>query len=72
MFENYPDVVGTSQLCEMLGLGKSTVYDLLHEGQINYVRVGRKYIIPKLAVIGFLKNSSYNSEQIIFGGLQSV
>ena len=72
MFEKYNDIVAVEDVMEMLNLGKSTVYGLLQKGQIQHVRVGKKYVIPKSAVIEFLGKSCYNGNQIDDGGLHSV
>lgn len=69
MFENYPDVVNVEQFAEMLNIGKSSAYNLLQNNQIRHVKVGKKYIIPKTAVLDFLGDICYNNEQIINGGL---
>ena len=63
MFHEYPDIVTVDQVCRMLNVGKASAYTLLQERQIRHVRVGRKYIIPKSAVIGFVNQSCYNDEQ---------
>lgn len=55
MFANYPDVVGVEQMCTMLGgIGKKTAYDLLKNGDIRYVKIGKSYKIPKICVIEYL------------------
>lgn len=55
IFANYPDVVGVKQMCAMLGgIGKKTAYDLLKNGDIRYVKIGKSYKIPKLCVIEYL------------------
>lgn len=46
-FQNYPDVVSTLQLCEMLGVSERTVYRLLVTNQIKHFKVGRAYRIPR-------------------------
>ena len=72
MFNEYPDIVSVDDLRQMLNIGKSSAYSLLQNNQIPYVRFGRKYIIPKTAVIGFIEKTCYNSGQIINGRFQSV
>ena len=55
MFSNYPDVVDIKQLCEMLGgIGPKTAYQLLHDGKIQYLKIGRSFRIPKKSIIAFL------------------
>lgn len=56
MFEKYPDVVTIQQLMQMLHIGKNKAYELIHNGTIQTVRIGKKYIIPKVSVIQFLSN----------------
>ena len=63
VFEKYPDVITIENLMSMLNIGKSSAYSLLQENKIQYVRVGRKYIIPKKSVIGFIDNFCYNENQ---------
>lgn len=54
MFANYPDVVNVEQLQEMLSICKTTAYKLVKDNTIKTVRIGRKYVIPKQAVINYL------------------
>lgn len=58
IFNEYPDVVGHSDLCAMLGISKNTAYGLLKSGKIRCRRIGRIYKIPKQEVIGFLSQNS--------------
>ncbi len=55
MFANYPDVVDVSGLRTMLGnIGKQKAYELVREGTIKAIKVGKLYRIPKINVIAFL------------------
>ena len=55
MFTEYPDVVNTDQLCEMLGgAAIKSVYRLLREGIIKAYRIGKGYKIPKMCIIEYL------------------
>ncbi|HIR30883.1 MAG TPA: helix-turn-helix domain-containing protein [Candidatus Faecousia faecavium] len=58
LFQNYPDVVSTMQLCEMLGVSERTVYRLLVSNQIKHFKVGRAYRIPKVNVFAFMESES--------------
>ncbi len=53
-FANYPDVITIIDLQTMLGIGRNTAYKLLAEKAISAIRIGKKYIIPKISVINFL------------------
>lgn len=55
MFASYPDVVCVDQLCAMLGgIGKKTAYDLLKNGDIRCIKIGKSFKIPKVCVIEYL------------------
>ena len=54
IFKDYPDVVTIDQLQKMLNIGRNSVYELLKNNVIKSVRVGKRYIIPKVYVIAYL------------------
>lgn len=54
MFRDYPDVLTPQQVQEMLGVGQRMAYQLLREGKIQNVRMGKLYRVPKAAVIDYL------------------
>ena len=56
-FDNYPDVVSPEDIQKMLRIGRNSVYDLLKQGKIKSLRVGKKYLIPKTSVINFLQTA---------------
>lgn len=59
MFANYPDVVDVSGLQSMLGnIGKQKAYELVREGTIKAIKVGKLYRIPKINVIAFLTQNT--------------
>jgi len=72
MFDQYPDIVAVDDIREMLNIGKSSVYGLLQDNRIHHVKVGRKYIVPKTAVIAFANTMCYNDGQVINGRLSLV
>lgn len=53
-FKNYPDIVSTKQMQEMLGIGKNTAYKLLESNMIKSIRIGRTHKIPKENIIAYL------------------
>lgn len=58
VFKEYPDIVNTEQMCEMLGsICIKTGYQLLKEHKIEYFHIGRKYMIPKVCVIDYILSS---------------
>lgn len=56
-FDNYPDIVTPDDIQKMLRIGRNSVYDLLKQGKIKSLRVGKKYLIPKTSVINFLQTA---------------
>ena len=57
IYKEYPDVVTIEQLMKMLNIGKNKAYELIKNKTIPTVRIGKKYIIPKVSVIQFLSNN---------------
>lgn len=57
MFENYPDVVRPLQLCQMLQIGRTKMYHLIHSGTIPSRKIGSNYFIRKVDVIHFLREN---------------
>ena len=51
---NLPDVLTISDLMLVLGIGKNSAYNLVNSGQLKSVRVGRKILISKQALMQFL------------------
>ncbi len=58
MFETYKDVVTVKDIQNMLGVCKTTAYKLVTSGEIQSLRVGKKFLIPKMAVIAYLTNAT--------------
>ena len=54
LFQDYPDVVSTLQLCEMLGVCERTVYQLLMTNQIKHFRsAGRQTCSNSVPVLPY-------------------
>lgn len=54
MFEKYNDTLTVNDLCKALSIGKNKVYNLLKEEVIKSIKVGKKYIIPKIYLIDYI------------------
>ena len=54
MFDSYPDVVSVEEIQQMLRIGKNAVYQLLKDGAIKSIKVGKIYVVPKKYIIDFL------------------
>ena len=57
MFKDYPDVVTPQELQKMLHIGRNATYKILKERLIETIRIGKKYIIPKVTVIKYLEGN---------------
>lgn len=53
-FEELPDVLTAEEVARVLRLGRNTVYDCLRSGEIPSVRIGRRLLIPKAALLQML------------------
>lgn len=52
--KEYPDVLTTKDLQNILGVSDKTVFRLLHSGQIKSIKVGRNFRIPKIYLLQYL------------------
>ncbi len=60
-FKDYPDIVSFDQMREMLHIGKNKGYTLLEQKKIRSIRIGNRHKIPKVNIIEFLNQDSYNN-----------
>ncbi len=54
MFKDFPDCVDVHQLGQMLGIKRTKTYELLQNGTIKSLKIGKDYKIPKYNVIAYL------------------
>lgn len=54
VFSDYPDVVSVDDLCRMLNISSVTAYRLLKSREIESMRIGHIYKIPKVYVLKYL------------------
>jgi len=54
MLLDYPDIMNTQQLCEVLNISPKTAYHILREGKIRSIKVGNAYRIPKAHLFTYL------------------
>ena len=48
--------VTVPEVMQILGLSKNSVYSLLHAGAIPALRAGRRFVIPKRALLRLLED----------------
>ena len=63
MFETYPDILTTKQTAEALAVSTQTVYELIKNGDISCIVIGRIKRIPKVSLIRFILGENYDSDQ---------
>lgn len=59
MLENYGPVLKVNDVSEILGLGLSSVYDLLRTGKLEGFLMKGKWFIPKDSISRFLNKNAY-------------
>jgi excisionase family DNA binding protein len=52
-----PLVYRVEEVAELLGCGRSTVYDAIHRGEIPALRLGRRVLVSKVALEELLNAS---------------
>lgn len=60
-FSTYPDVLTPNRAKEILQISRTVMYQLLRDGVIRSIRIGRNYRIPKQVLMDFIKSSCYTS-----------
>ncbi len=55
MLERVPDILTFKECKNLLKVGKNTLLELLHNGDIEAFRIGNRWKIPKAAVIEYIK-----------------
>ena len=58
MLKEYPDVLDINQMSAARGVSTTTGYQLLRNGEITCLKVGRSYRIPKAHLLTYLKIGS--------------
>lgn len=54
MLQNYPDLLNIKDIQEILGIGQSKAYELVHSNTFPVIRVGALIRIPKSSFIEWL------------------
>lgn len=60
MFRHEPDVLTVPEAARLLRIGKNQTYELVKEGRLGAIKLGKKLIIPKPALIDFCQNEQSN------------
>ena len=55
MLERVPEIMTFKECRSLLKIGKNTLLDLIHNGDIGAFRIGNRWKIPKKSVIDYIK-----------------
>lgn len=55
--DELPDVLTADEVAEVLRVGRNTVYDCVRTGAIPSVRLGRRLLVPKAALLRLLEGA---------------
>lgn len=58
MFPEYPDVVTVKELQSMLGISRQLAYELITNKELQAVKIGNSYKIPKVSVIDYVTSEN--------------
>ena len=55
MFEKIPDIMTFKECQKFLKVGKNTLLDLIHSGEIDAFRIGNRWKITKESIVEYIK-----------------
>lgn len=58
--KKYPDILTVEQVQEILSVGHYSVYKLIHNNTLRYVKIGQGYRIVKQSLIEYLYGGELN------------
>ena len=56
MFEYIPDILTFKECQDLLKVGKNTLLNLIHQGELDAFKIGNRWKIPKEVVLEFIRN----------------
>ena len=61
LFREYPDVMDVKQISRLLRVSTKTVYNLIRNGSLPYLKVGREFRVTKVAVIQYVNQCGHET-----------
>lgn len=58
MLETYDDLLRVEEACEILHIGRNSLYELLRSGALKGFRQGRIWKVPKQSVVLYIKEKA--------------
>ena len=65
-------VFSVEEACKLLGLSRGSMYQAVRIGQIPGIRIGRRILIPRVAIERLLANASTNVLQCKMDNTDSI
>ncbi|MBQ9859517.1 MAG: helix-turn-helix domain-containing protein [Clostridia bacterium] len=59
MFKDYPNILTPKDVAAALGISKNSVYRLIRDNLIGCKHIGRKILIPKIALLAYARSALY-------------
>lgn len=56
MFTEYPDLLTTPMVCEILGVSRKHVYKMIDYEELYAIRIAGSYRFPKIKLIEYVLN----------------
>lgn len=56
MLENYPDILSSKEVCQLLKISLHTLYNLIKTGELPARKIGGKYKIAKKSLIDLISS----------------
>lgn len=64
LFEEYPDVMTVQQVRKALGIGRTAVYRLIENHEIDCFMIGNAYKVPKTCLLEFVQRNSKGGTKV--------
>ena len=59
MLDDYNEILKPAEVCEILLIGKNTLYQLLNTKQLIGYKSGKNWRITKLALLDYIRKKSF-------------
>ena len=61
LYKDYPEIVGTKQICKMLNINEKRVYALIKSDELPRIPCSRTILVAKVFVIKYVLQSAQES-----------
>lgn len=53
-----PDVLTVVEFARLMRIGRNSAYEAIRRGDVGSVRIGRRVVVPRTAVLALLRNTN--------------